>query len=301
MRDVIALVATLAVLCTAPAARAGAAEEGAQAAPLMVFAGIPPLAYFVERVGGDHVKVDVLIQPGQEPHTFEPTPRQMVALSRARLYFETRMPFEKVLVEKIRGSASDLVIVCATKGIVGRWIEEHKEEPIETAGGHPEEDVDPHVWLSPPLIKIQAANIRDALASADPAHADEYKANFETFAKEIDETHERVSALLEPLRGRTIYVYHPAFGYFADAYGLKQVAVETGGKSPTPRQLGHLIEKARADGVKVIFVQPQFSSAGAKVLADAIGGAVVPLDDLAKDVLANLEIMAEKVREALEQ
>ncbi len=303
MRLVTVRVVVACLLCAAALPGEGAAEaQDAGEGALHVFAGIPPQAYFVERVGGNRVKVDVLVEPGQEPHTFVPTPRQMVALSKARLYFKTGMPFENVLIEKIRDSASGLVIVDTTKCIMKRPIEEGADEadaPERAKSG--EDDLDPHVWLSPPLIKIQAENIRDALASADPVHADEYAANFEAFGKEIDETHARVGKMLEPLRGRTIYVYHPAFGYFAEAYGLKQVAVETGGKSPTPRQLGDLIEKARADGVKMIFVQPQFSPAGAKVLADAIGGAVLPLDDLAKDVLANIETMAEKVREALTQ
>jgi zinc transport system substrate-binding protein len=292
---VLAAVLCAGALTAALAWGAGAAEGG----PLEVFAGIPPQAHFVERVGGDHVKVNVLVQPGREPHTFEPTPRQMVALSHARLYFKIGMPFENVLLEKIRDSNPDLVIVDTTKGIEKRRIAEGEDVSGEHHEGHGEEDLDPHVWLSPRLIKVQAANIRDALVEADPEHTSEFNANFEAFAKEVDETHERIAEVLAPFRGRTIYVYHPAFGYFADAYGLRQVAIETGGKSPTPRQLGEIIEKARAEGVRVIFVQPQFAAAGAQVVADAIDGAVVPLDDLAEDVLANLEDMAEKVREAL--
>ncbi len=290
----------VAVLCAAalPAVLISGGA-GAEEGPLEVFAGIPPQAHFVERIGGDNVSVSVLVQAGQEPHTFEPTPRQMVALSHARLYFKTGMPFENVVLGKIRDANPDLTVIDTAKGIDKRRIAEGEDVSGDHHEGHGEEDLDPHVWLSPPLIKVQAANIRDALVKADPEHTAEFNANFEAFAKEVDGTHEHISEMLAPFRGRTIYVYHPAFGYFADAYGLRQVAVETGGKSPTPRQLGEIIEKARGEGVRVIFVQPQFAAAGARVVADAIDGSVVPLDDLAEDVLANLEDMAAKVREAL--
>ena len=95
------------------------------------------------------------------------------------------------------------------------------------------------------------------------------------------------------------WLFHPAFGYFAQAYGLEQQAVEVAGKTPTPRQLTGLIRKAKADGVTLIFVQPQFDQRSAAVVAKAIGGAVVPMDPLAKDVLANLKTMATKVEKAM--
>ncbi len=307
-----------------------AAPNTAEAAKLETFVSIPPQAYLVERIGGRHVGVGVLVKPGQEPHTFEPTPRQIMALGRARLYFAVDMPFEERLVEKIRGIPT-LKIVDTAKGVKKRRMrgdhehahhgerahEEHGHEPPDghAAEGHDADDghgetdahdaereheaLDPHIWLSPPLLKIQARNIADALTAADPAHAEDYAQNLARFIKDLDAVDARIRKLLKPFEGEPFYVFHPAFGYFGDAYGLRQEAVELEGKSPTPRRLGELIAQARGDGVHIIFVQPQFNKASAQVVADAIDGAVVPMDPLARDVLKNLQDMASSVNKAL--
>jgi zinc transport system substrate-binding protein len=316
-----------AALCWAlngPPARA--AEE---AGPLATFVGIPPQAYVVERIGGKHVAAQVLVKPGQDPHTFEPSPRQMMALGRARIYFEVGMPFEKQLLAKIRQARPDLVVVDTSRGIKKRMMvghhhdeadeQDHAQGEVSAAApsqregpahadeaGHREEgeaereeEADPHVWLSPPLLKVQAQNVAAALIAADAANAPDYRRNLDAFLKDVDATDERVRNVLAPYKGQSFYVFHPAFGYFGDAYGLTQEAVEVEGKSPSPRQLAELIRKARADGVHIIFVQPQFASASASAVAAAIDGAVVPMDPLAKDVLKNLDDMAVKIQAAL--
>jgi len=133
----------------------------------------------------------------------------------------------------------------------------------------------------------------------DPRHAAAYERNLKALQADLDEVDARIAEALAPLKGRKFFVFHPAFGYFADAYGLKQVPVEIEGKSPGPRRLAALIEKARREGVKVIFVQPQFSPRGAQAVAEAIGGVVVPMDPLARDYLKNLEHIAQQIKKAL--
>jgi zinc transport system substrate-binding protein len=313
------------VLIALAAAGDGLSEE--TEGPLEVFVSIPPQAYVVERVGGAHVTVHVLVEPGQDPHTFESSPRQMMALSKARLYFTLDMPFEDRLVEKIKDRHRRLRIVDAGRGIKRRrmtgypphgerkavkedhgdgetahpkYAVEHDDEgPGEH--GHPEheDDLDPHIWLSPPLLKVQAKNIADALQMADPMHAAEYKAHLAEFVMDLDTAHARIQKALAPYKGQSFYVFHPAFGYFGDTYGLIQKAVEVEGKSPTPRQLANLIKRAKADGVHVVFVQPQFAGTSAQAVAEAIHGAVVPMDPLARDVLGSLEDMARKIERAL--
>jgi zinc transport system substrate-binding protein len=292
-------------------AAASAAERAS--GRLEVFVSILPQAYFVERVGGENVVVHVMVQTGQDPHTFEPMPRQLVELGHAKLYFKIGLPFEARLVEKIQEGYHQLTIVDMAKGIKKRLMveEEHEHAAAGSKGGAasqegsgkegaaPRVEPDPHVWLSPPLISIMAKNIAEALVQADPAHADQYRKNLAAFQKDIDATHARIQKVLAPYKGESFYVYHPAFGYFADAYGLKQQAVEVEGKSPTPKQMAELIAKARADGVRIVFVQPQFDSKSAQAIATAIDGAVVPMDDLAKNVLENLEKMAADVQRAL--
>jgi len=287
--------------CGRGGAGAGRAGSGRGDGRLTVFVSITPQACFAERVGGDGVDVRVLVPPGQSPHTFELRPRQLAALSDARLYFTVGVPFERRLTGKLASGHPGLTVVDTTAGIDRRRMAGHSGESRPgRPDGHAEGE-DPHVWLAPPAIKVQAQNMARAFQQADPEHADEYAANLAAFLDEVDRVHEELSEALAPYRGRTIYVFHPAFGYFTDAYGLRQQAIEVGGKSPTPRQIQALIERARADDVKVIFVQPQFDTAGAAAVAEALGGAVVPMDPLARDVLKNLEEMAAQVRNALAQ
>jgi zinc transport system substrate-binding protein len=270
---------------------------------LPVFAGIPPLAYLVEQIGGEHVKVDVLVQPGQDPHTFEPSPQQILALGRAAVFFKIDMPFEKMLLEKVLAGNGRLQVVDVTRGIEKRGLDASCGD--QAAGedhGHEGQrgEPDPHVWLSPPLLKIQAGNIAAALCQADPGHTREYQARLAALVETIDATHRRIAQMLAPYRGRSFYVFHPGFGYFADAYGLKEEAVEAGGRLPTPRQLRALVEKARADGAAVVFVQPQYDPQSARVVAEAIGGQIVTIDGLGKDVIRDIEDIATKIENALD-
>ena len=270
--------------------------------PLVVFVSVPPQASLVKSIGGGRVTTELLVLPGQDPHTFEPKPKQMVALARAKLFFTVGMPFEKVLLDRVRMDYRRLSVVDVTRGIKKRMVGpqegycDHGDD--ETRAAEPV-GPDPHVWLSPAAIKTMAANMAESLERADPAHADEYGENLKTLLKEVDARDETVRALLTPFRGQSVYVYHPALGYFCDAFGLKQKAVETGGKSPTPKQLLALIKQAKADGVKVIFVQRGFDQRAAQTVAESIGGNVVPIDPLAENVLSNLEEMARAIAKAM--
>ncbi len=264
--------------------------------PIEVVAGLPPIAYLAERVAGDHVAVQVLLQAGQDPHTFALTPKQMMALGRARLLLTVGMPFEKRLAEKAKASDLPLRLVDVTVGIRKRSIDDGPGTAHDDDGhGHAAGDPDPHVWLSPPLLKTQATNIAKALEQIDPGRAANYEKNLAALHRDLDATDAKLSKLLVPLRGKPMLVFHPAFGYFADTYGLKQEAVEAGGKPPTPRQLRALVKKAKAEDVKVIFLQPQYDPRAAQTVADAIGAKVVTIDDLRKDVLRNLQEIGEKI------
>jgi zinc transport system substrate-binding protein len=270
--------------------------------PMVVFVSVPPQASLVKAIGGPHVTTEFLVLPGQDPHTFEPMPKQMIALGRARLFFTVGMPFENVLLERVRADYRRLAVVDATRGIKKRMVgphDGHFDRGDEATHAAEAVGPDPHVWLSPAAIKTMAANMAESLGQVDPVHADEYRENLKTLLKEVDAQDKKIRALLTPFRGQSVYVYHPALGYFCDAFGLKQKAVETGGKSPTPRQLLALIKQAKADGVKVIFVQRGFDQRAAQTVAESIGGEVVPIDPLAENVLNNLEEMARAIAKAM--
>lgn len=284
----------------------GKEEAGPEGGSVEVFVNIPPQAYLAEQIGGEHVNVHTLVGPGQEPHTFSPTAKQMMALGRADLYFRGAMPFERRLMSKLGGATGDLGIVDLNEGIKLRRLGEDHEPPDHGAGhtehrggGEREKHPDPHVWLSPPALKVHARNMAAALGEEDPEHAPYYEKRLKEFLQQVDGLQERLEESLATYEGRTFYVFHPAFGYFARAFGLEQRAVQVEGKDPTPRQLQELIRRAREENVRIIFVQPQFESRSAEAVAKAINGAVVPLDPLARDVLANLEKIAREVERAL--
>lgn len=271
---------------------------------LRVVVCVAPQAYFAKRVGGDHVTVTTLVGPGQSPHTYEPTPRQVLDLEEADVYLEMGMPFEETLLAKAREARPALHVVDTRQGITLRRMEAHEAEADHGEHvGHEAEahaaELDPHVWLAPKLAARQVATIRDAFIAADAAHEGDYRANAEALTSELAEVDAEIARALEPLRGQEMLVFHPAFGYFADAYGLRQVPIEAQGKEPSARELAALIDQARRRGVRVVFVQRQFPTAAAEAIASSIGGAVVPLDDLAEDYLANLRAIAGAVREGV--
>lgn len=264
---------------------------------LQVFVNIPPQAYLVDKVGGEHVNVETLIQPGDNPHTFSATPRQVMALGRSDVYFRGMMPFERQLAAKVKGA--DLTIRNLTKDIkLRRW---GKTGPGVQKGGENtvwKDRMDPHVWLSPKALQQQARNIASALTELDPKHKSDYQQNLNSLLNDIQKLDQRLETILKPYRGRTFFVFHPAFGYFARAYQLHQRAVQVEGKDPTAKQLRELINQAKQDDVRIIFVQPQFKSQSARAIANAIDGAVVPLDPLKRNVLKNLGKIARAAEKA---
>ena len=266
---------------------------------LQVFATVEPQAYLLERIGGPHITVEVLSGAGQDPHTFEPTPRQVLALSKARLFFRVGMPLETRLVEKISGSHGELTVVDMARGIEKHAATESYADHGDADHHHHAGEPDPHVWLSPPLAKLLAANAAEALKQADPDHAKDYQKNLTALCEELDALHEKIAETLKPYRGQSFYVFHPAFGHFGETYGLTQRAVEFEGKQPTPRQLQALVERAKAEQVRIIFVQPQFDRRTAEVVAEMIGGKTVPIDPLAKDILKNLDEATREIRRSL--
>ncbi len=281
------------------------AANALAAEPVEVFAGIPPVAYLVEHIGGDRVHVEVFIQPGQDPHTFEPGPRQIQALGKAKLFFKVGMPFENQLLEKIRSVHPGLTVVDTAAGIKKRLLAADSsvaggDHGDQDSHGHWPEELDPHVWLSPPLVKIMAINIALALEKIDPGDATYFKTNLLELHRELDSADAKIRQALKPYAGRSFFVFHPAFGYFGDCYHLKQQAIEAEGKQPSPKQLRELIQKAKSKNVKIIFIQPQFDRHIAQAVADAIGGRLVPINDMEKDVLANLQDMAGKIGKAFE-
>lgn len=283
----------------------GGPEQGAGSSPAgdvkpVAVVSILPQEYFVERISGGRWRAMALVGPGQSPHSYEPTPKQMADLSASPLWLSIGAEFEKPLKPKVSSLYPKLVIVDTTVGIQYRKLEAHHHEGEEHHDEHDESGLDTHVWLGRQAVKAMAASIRDALTQADPAGAKAYAAGHDALVKDVDAAYDRLGKRLAPLAGKPVFVFHPAFGYLLDEFGIEQEAVETGGKEPTQKALAALIEEAREDGAKVVFVQAQFPAAAAKTVADAIGGAVISIDPLARDWLDNLDRLGAALEKAIQ-
>ncbi len=272
-----------------------AVEPAAGTNKLSVWVGIMPQAYFVERIGGEFVDIDVLIGPGQSHEMYDPTPRDIAQLSRSDVYFEVGLPFERRLVEKIAAMNPRFNPVNTNEGIILR----QSESGDTHAAAGSDEGPDPHTWLDPTLVKIEARHICDALKRLDSAHAMAFESNYTVFANDLDRADSTIATILAPFAGSVIYVYHPAFGYFTDRYHLRQVAVELEGKEPGAERLGVLIAQARQDKAGTIFAQREYSAKTAEAVAREIGARVVVLDPMARDYLNNLTQMATTIRDEL--
>ncbi|WP_428623163.1 metal ABC transporter solute-binding protein, Zn/Mn family [Sedimenticola sp.] len=263
------------------------------AEPLSIYVSILPQKFFVERLGGEHVHVAVLVEPGQSPETFEPLPRQMAVLSQSALFYRIGVPFEDAWIDTLQRTHPGIALLDARQGV--------RLREMEPAGGHPHgsghrhEGVDPHIWLDPANVRVMIGYLRDRLIALDPAHAADYRENHARFYQELVALEQEIRELLRPLHGRPFMVFHPSWGYFADAFGLRQLAIESEGKEPGARNLMRLIDQARAQQIKVIFIQQQFGQRQAAALADAIGGRLVALDPLAESYIENMRTIARAI------
>ena len=286
----------LPLLCGAAlllAARAGTAA-------VRVAVSVPPLAEFAERVGADRVSVQTLVGPGQNPHSFEPTVRQIEDLTAARLFWRVGMPFEEAWIGRLLAQSRAPSVLDAREGldlpaVAGQAAARGANDHRGSAYPH---DHDPHVWTSPVLVRTMVPRLAEALAAIDPANAALYRANAAAYAAELEALDAELRRTLATLKNRRFLVYHPAWGEFAATYGLEQIVIERDGKEPGARSLAELATRARREGIRVIFVQPQSSSRSAQTLAREIGARVIVADSLARDYAGTLREFARALVEA---
>ena len=241
-----------------------------QTEQIRVAVSILPQKEFVERVGGDKVSVMVMIPPGASPATYEPSPSQLREIAVAKLYVRIgHVPFEKAWMERIASANRDMLIIDSSVG-------------IEIIGK------DPHIWLSPTLVKVQVGHICDALVEVDPDNRDYYVRNKEKYRTELDDLDYDIRESLSGVTNRKFMVFHPAFGYFARDYQMEQIPIEIEGKEPSASDLVRLVDVARTNNITVVFAEPQFNPEGAEVIASEIGGTVVFIDPLAEDFVTNM-------------
>lgn len=328
-RTLFALFSLFSLSCLLAVPGSPAVAPASAAAAVQVAVSILPQKYFIQRIAGDLAEVTVMVPPGADPHTYEPKPSQMRGVAGAKLYMTVGVPFEKAWLERITAAGGkDMTLVRLEKGIDLLPQDEHvldeahgpdatpdaKQDPKHDAdhkeaghdaeaaeGHHDHEGGDPHIWLSPALVKMMAGSIKAALVKADPAHAPLYRANHDAFVRELDELDLHINGLFEnvPENRRRFMVFHPAWSYFAHNYNLREIAIEVEGREPGPRQLTRIVEFAKKEKIEAIFVQPQFSKRGAETIARNVGATLIEADPLAEDWAANIRRVAETMAKTL--
>jgi zinc transport system substrate-binding protein len=254
-----------------------------QLKPLVVVS-IPPQKYFVQKIAGDLVEVEVMIPAGSSPHAYEPKPVQMAKLDRARIYFSIGVEFEKAWLGRLTKTARHILIVPTDSGIKKPELADgHDEQKGHTHGGP-----DPHIWLSPELVKRQAATMEKTLSTVFPEHAAAFRSNDSLFIIEIAALQDSIRAILQSRQQRPFLVFHPSWGCFAAEFNLKQMAIEVKGNEPSPADLRTIIDFARRNGITAIYAQPQFSRRGADIIAREMGARVFIADPLSEVWEANL-------------
>lgn len=267
-----------------------------------VFVSVLPQKFFIEKLCKDAINVEVMVAPGASPATYEPKSSQMKKLSHTTAYFAIGVPFEEAWLSRISGVNREMKIIHTDEKIPKIAMAQDHLEVTKEVGhgdGHHHGSLDPHIWLSPALVKIQVAMMSKILQEILPEKKDLVVKNTEEFLLEIDQLNVELHAILDEKIGTKFMVFHPSWGYFSHDYGLEQVAIELEGKSPKPAQLKDLIEFARGHDIKVIFAQPQFSRKHAQVIAREIHGEVLLIDPLAEDWLTNMRSVASKLKSAL--
>ena len=267
----------------------------AQAAELRIAVSIPPQKWLATQIGGDLISTEILLDAGQSPHSFTPTPKQVSGLFNADIYFLIGMAFEQQIVQKIKQADNHPQLIDTTRSI--KKIPIQHDHGCSCCSPSPDggEGLDPHVWMNLANLQIMAEIMAEALTGADPKNSRMYAANLDKLTAMLNQSDEQIRRTLLPFKGETFFVFHPAFGYFAHDYGLKQKAVEVEGKRPTPKQLTTLVRAFKDARARVIFVQPGFDRRTAQIIADAIDGSLVTINPLAENVLETLHTLAEAI------
>lgn len=262
----------------------GCSPNAKQNGKKVISVSILPQKYFVERIAGDDFDVNVLIPPGASPATYEPTPRQMKEFSRSVIYFRVgHIPFEEAWLEKLTSGANDIKVVDLSQGF------ELLRGPSYVHGNHVHQGgVDPHIWTSPSAVRHMTGGILKELIAESPQKKNLYEKNYKLFLNDISVLDHMAHKAFSGVKNRCFMIYHPAMSYFARDYDLTQIPIELEGKDPSPMHMKQVISQAQQMGIRVIFVQKQFSDENARAVAREIDGQVQSIDPLSEDWLKEM-------------
>ncbi|KGN02425.1 ABC transporter substrate-binding protein [Clostridium novyi A str. 4570] len=255
-----------------------------------VAVSIVPEETFVKAVAGDLVNVVTMIPSGQSPETFEPTPELLERFSKAKIYFTMNVPSETNSILPKSKDFNPNVKIIDLPSEVRKTYKDREFSPGER---------DPHIWLSPKRVKIMINSIKNELSALDPTNKATYEKNASEYINKLYKADTNIKSSLQNLKTKAIIVYHPAFGYFTDDYGLEMIALEKEGKESTPQDMQKIIDFAKSKEVKTIFYQAETDSKQAKTFATEIGGKAEQLAPLDPNYIENLEKMANTFKSIL--
>jgi zinc transport system substrate-binding protein len=252
---------------------------------------ILPQKTFIEKIAGNDFTVNVLLPPGTSPAAYSLLPSQMAGIVQTAIWFRMGyIGFELSWRDKIIAANPAMKVVDLSEGLdliaANRTTEGGKT--ILTG-------VDPHIWLSPALVKQMAAKILTEVSAINPPEKEKYEANYKTFISEIDSLDAEIRNKLVPFTGKKIITFHPSLSYFARDYGIEQLSLESGGKEPTPQRMTELIDLARHENIKVVYIQGELDREHARVFAEETGGEVVQVHPLSPDWSENLREMTQTI------
>ena len=247
---------------------------------------IEPLRYITEAIAGNGYKVEALVPSGTSPETYDPTPNQLVALNHSKAYFEIgHIGFEMTTLPRLKSNTPNLKFYNTSEGIdLVKMDVPHEHHEGEHHHYHA---IDPHIWSSTSNVKIIAENICSALCEMDTPNAEQYKARKDSLLNDLELTDQQIKETLKH-GSKAFIIYHPALTYFARDYGLKQICIEKNGKEPTPANLLELIEQGKKDSIKTVFVQKEFNSSQAEIIAKELEARIVYINPLSYDVKKEL-------------
>lgn len=244
-----------------------------------VTVSIPPQAYFVEQIAKDTVDINILIPEKSDEHNYEIKPQTIKKLEKSDIYFTIGFSFEKALLDKLKNTLKTLSIVRTQDNI--KLL--HDEHEAHSHHNHKHEEFDTHIWLDPILVKTQASNIANALVKKYPENKDFYLNNLKDFHKELDELDSDIKAKLSGIKNNKFIVYHPSWSYFAKRYNLVQIPVQINSQEPRAKDLQNLIDLAKKENIKIIFIQDGFSKKAANTVAKQCNARLETIEHLSRD------------------
>lgn len=277
MRKIVLLFVVILASCFAPAN---------QSSKPIVLVTIPPYAYFVEQIAGDTVVTEIFVPAGANPHTYEPTPKQVEKFAQAKIWFRLGDPIEQKILPFLRErQVKDVTLSKDLSLLTG----------THTCGDHVHEAKDLHVWLDPHLAIKQVRKISEELSLVLPEHKKLFEQNTLQLAQKLQTLDQEIQTELRSYEGITLMVSHPALGYYCKRYGFHQLSIECEGKDPLPQQVAHVVKEAEEKDVKLIFIEPQYNNKGAALIAEKLDLPIYQIDPYALDYFDMMHTLSKSI------